>query len=185
MKIQPLRAGLLAAPIALVAMAAGCANTIERSIVVGAPIDEAWEVIGERFAEVDSWASAVPSSSPTYADGELIGRTCDTTLGSVSESIQEFDAENHTVSYSAEAAEMPFFVRGLTNRWTLTAEGPNATRVDMRFEADLWPGFNLAMWPFMRGQFTDLLDSALEEYQYYLEAGEPHPRKLEAQLAEN
>ena len=170
------RSGLLAVTLTL----ASCANTIEREFEIDAPIDSSWAVIGEDFGGVEKWASVIPSSYATVQDGVPTERVCESNIGSLKETVLEYDAEAHRVAYIAEVDDAPFFVSQLANSWTLTDNGRGGTTVRMEFDADLWPVFNVVMWPLMRGEFATLFDETVEELQYYVENGTPHPRKLEA-----
>jgi hypothetical protein len=37
--------------------------TLSRHLIVDAPADAVWEVVGHRFDRVDQWATAIPASS--------------------------------------------------------------------------------------------------------------------------
>lgn len=161
-----------------------CAGTIDREMVVDAPIEDAWRVLATEFASVDAWAASIPKSYAT--DGGALpgapaaGRVCETSLGKATETITRFDSRAHVIAYQAKVDTFPFFVSSLKNQWTLAAEGPRKTRITMNFDADLWPGFNVVMWPFMRGKISKLLDESTEELATYLETGEVHERKRAA-----
>lgn len=164
-------------------LASACSTTVERSFTVDAPPERVWEVLGEGFGEVDSWASGVAASSAKPLDADRAGptgRTCSTDLGPLDENVLLFDATDRRIAYEAHSEAMPFFVRGLENEWRMTPLADGGTQVDMNFVARLTPGFNVVMWPFMRGKITRLLDESIEELTYFVEQGEPHPRKLEA-----
>ena len=49
------------------------AKRIDRVFTVAAPASKAWQVIGEDFASVDQWATAIPKSSPIGSDGSITG----------------------------------------------------------------------------------------------------------------
>ena len=70
-----------------------------------------------------------------------------------------------------------------TNRWAFTAVDASSTEVSMRANLVLnwFPGSLLA--PFLKLAIGKVLKEALEELKYYVETGEPHPRKLKANKA--
>ena len=76
---------------------------------------------------------------------------------------------------------MPFFVRQISNAWTVTPISNHQARVDMCAEISLLPGFNVVMGPVMRLQMGRILSNAVEELKYFAENGVPHPRKLDTQ----
>ncbi len=169
-------------------LAAACANTVHRETVVDAPLSDAWRVLAEEFSSVDKWASSIPKSyatngGPALQGAPSHGRVCETPLGSATETITRYDERGHVLAYEAKVDTFPFFVSGLSNQWTLIPEGPNRTRIVMDFDADLWPVFNVVMWPFMKGRLVKLLDESTEELETYLETGAIHQRKVAA-LAE-
>lgn len=175
---------LLIATLALLALSlvlTACSSGIRRSVVVDASIDRTWQVFGDEFADVDAWAASIPESSATYgADGIPTARTCASPIGTLVETVREFDPEARVIAYDAQSDAMPFFVDGLSNRWELTAESPETTRIDMQFEADVWPVIGTLAWPLMRIRMASLLDETIEELEHYVETGRPHERKIAA-----
>ncbi|MEM1181790.1 MAG: SRPBCC family protein [Acidobacteriota bacterium] len=157
---------------------------IERHLTVQAPPNKVWDVLGRRFDEVHLWASSVERSAgagPAQVPGApTAGRTCQTELGPFKESIVEFDESNQVLAYTASGEKMPFFVKGLRNRWSLSAAPGGHTRVDMLMTADLAFPFSVFMAPVMKLQMGRILTFAIEELKYFVETGEPHPRKLRA-----
>ena len=158
---------------------------IQRNITVDATPDRVWEVLALRFGDVHEWASSVFHSSesqgkPSIPGAPSAGRTCETELGPFEESIVEFDEAKKTLAYTASGEKMPFFVKGLRNRWALSARADGKTQVDMLMNADLAFPFNLFMAPLMKVQMGRVLTFAVEELKHFAETGRPHPRKLEA-----
>ncbi|MEM9790814.1 MAG: SRPBCC family protein [Planctomycetota bacterium] len=156
---------------------------IYRDITIQAPTDRVWRVLGEAYADIGGWMSAVHRSSPRQTDepiggAPVGGRVCETDLGPVVETITEYDAERHVVAYNARAESMPSFVIGLANRWSLTGYD-DTTFVEMRLTMNLKFPFGV-MSPLMRIKMGPVLTHAVEELKHYVETGEPHPRKLEA-----
>ena len=161
---------------------------IRRQIDIDAPPERVWDVLGRRFDQVSRWASSVSHSS-VRTDGAALknapcsGRVCETDLGPFEESIVEYDEDRQALAYEASGEKMPFFVRGLKNRWSLTPSADSGTRVAMLMTADLAFPFNLFMTPLMKLQMGRILTFAVEELKHYVETGEPHPRKLKADQA--
>ncbi|MEM8964196.1 MAG: SRPBCC family protein [Acidobacteriota bacterium] len=161
---------------------------INRQITIDAPIDQVWDVLGHRYDQVDRWASSVSHSAPSAVgqplDGAPVaGRVCQTELGPFKESIFEYDENKNVLAYRASGSKMPFFVKDLRNRWSLNKVDDTRTEVDMAMSAELAFPFNLIMSLPMKTQFARVLDFAIEELKHYVETGNPHPRKVQADLA--
>lgn len=166
----------------------GCSTTIEKSVTVEASVEQGWRVLAEEYGDVAHWASSVSASKPVLngpriGDASVSGRICETSIGEVTETIVDCDRSQGQIAYTAHAEDMPFFVSGLKNRWTLIRQGKGKSEIKMNFEADLWPVFGLIMWPMMKGELDSLLDESLEELKVYLEQGKLHPREIEARRA--
>jgi hypothetical protein len=97
-------------------------------VVINAPAEDAWVVVGERFGEIGEWASAITESvmDGPPAVGQV--RTCQVAgfgpiaAGVITERLTGFDPEARSVSYEA-AAGMPWFIAGAVSRWSVHA-GP-------------------------------------------------------------
>jgi hypothetical protein len=93
-------------------------------VVINAPGEDAWVVVGERFGDIGEWASAITES---VVDGPpAVGRvrTCQVAgfgpiaAGVIKERLIEFDPEARSLSYEA-AAGMPWFIAGAVSRWSV------------------------------------------------------------------
>ncbi|MEM7588322.1 MAG: SRPBCC family protein [Acidobacteriota bacterium] len=155
---------------------------ITRQITIEAPSQQVWKVLGHQFHQVDRWASSVSHSAARIegdapAGAPCSGRVCETELGPFRETLTEYDDARQVVAYEASGEKMPFFVKGLRNRWSLKPLGSSRTRVDMHMTADLAFPFNLFMTPVMKRQMGGVLTLATQELKHYVETGSPHPRK--------
>ncbi len=160
---------------------------IARTLHVKAPLEKVWSILADDYATIGDWARAVEQSAanPDAAPlpGAAVGgRVCTANIGEVTETITTFDPKFHVLAYQAKAKAMPFFVRGLTGRWTLeTAQG--GTRVDLGFKADLMPPFGTLMGWAMKRQFATAIDETLEDLKLWAETGQVHPDKAKALAA--
>lgn len=131
---------------------------IETITEIDAPATIAWEVLGERFADIAHWADAVVASS---LDGELgvgVVRTCDidgfgpVPASTITERLTVFDRDEHTLAYEVLTG-LPGLMRAVTNRWTI--EDLDGLRCRVITVAEL----ELAWWavpfsPLLRMQLT-------------------------------
>ena len=106
-------------------------------VVINAPGEDAWVVVGERFGDIGEWASAITES---VVDGPpAVGRvrTCQVAgfgpiaAGVIKERLIEFDPEARSLSYEA-AAGMPWFIAGAVSRWSVHPGPGGACTVRIR-----------------------------------------------------
>jgi len=159
---------------------------IKRQFTVNTSADTVWEILGHHFDRVADWASGVyvsqgNPSARVLPNAPYSGRVCETVIGRFDETITRYDERKRVVAYIAKGEKMPFFVKQLSNHWTVNPLSDNQCRVDMCMEASLLPVFNLIMAPVMRMQFNTVLGESIEELKYFAENNIPHPRKVEAQ----
>ncbi|MEM6455358.1 MAG: SRPBCC family protein [Acidobacteriota bacterium] len=158
---------------------------LKREITINTPTRQVWEILGPGFGDAFHWASSVSQSTATI-DGKrpdgapCSGRVCQTTIGSVKESILEYDAHSHRIAYAAVSDKMPGFVRHMVARWSIRAVAPSKAHVTMTLNVDIAAPFNILMGPMMWLQMGGIMDKTMGELKHYTEQGEPHPRKVKA-----
>lgn len=144
---------------------------IKQEVLIHAPAEKVWEVLGERFGDVATWAVGIHRSH--MLDAEV--RHCDTLLGPVRERLLEFDQKTQCLEY--EAVTAPPWFRRATNRWCVDDLGPGQSRVRIHAKITLKPVYGHLMMllsaPRMRR-----LSTVLADLKYYVETGDPHPRKV-------
>jgi hypothetical protein len=155
---------------------------IRAKLVINAPAEDAWAVIGERFGEIGQWASAITDS---VMDGPpAVGRvrTCRVAgfgpiaAGVIKERLTEFDPRARSLSYEA-AAGMPWFIAGAASHWSVHAAPGSACTV--RIHATL--ALRLAarpLGPALRWRMRADTRRALAELRHRIEAGHPGPADL-------
>lgn len=156
--------------------------TIEKEIIVNQSIEKAWKVLGTEFAHADRWASAVSHSEGKGAgfNGATCSeRGCSTTMGALKEKLLAFSNESHSLSYQV-AEGMPSMVKNATNTWQLTAVGADKTKLVMRMDVQIGGIMGAMMKPMMRMKLSKMGGELTEEFKFYVENGQPHPRKVKA-----
>lgn len=160
---------------------------IEKELTIDANIGIIWNIIARDYSRVDSWNSAVLTSSarsgPKLPMAPCSGRVCQTTLGDFVETIVVFDEERHRLSYEASGDKMPFFVKNMIARWELSSPSKGTTRVKMSLEVVLMPVFSLLMPPMMRMQMGPVIKDTLKELKYFAETGRVHPDVIKKKKA--
>ena len=158
---------------------------ISKRTTVEASAERAWEILGPNYARAGDWASAVyvsgaRSGPAKVAGAPVAGRTCETSLGPFTESIEAYDEGRRHIAYSATGAKMPGFVRSLVNAWWIEPAGPERCTVTMEMTADIAQPFRTLMGWAMRRQFDTVLTESMDDFKVYVETGRPSARKVKA-----
>lgn len=159
---------------------------LHNEIVIEAPAERVWHVLGERFMHVGEWAAPIMSSCPVGAAELAVGvtRACDVApfgpvqAGVVKERLTAFEPAR--MSFEYEALEgMPAFVVRAVNRWRV--ERIDASRSRLRIHATLTLRGPMRLLGFVvRWQLQSGGARVAEELKHFVETGKPHPRKVAA-----
>ncbi len=155
---------------------------IQKEIVIQADIEKCWKLLGVDFAHADRWASAVRHSEGHGAGingASCSERSCSTTMGGLKEKLLEFSPELYLLKYQV-AEGMPSMVKYATNDWRLVDLGNQQTRLTMVAEMQLGGLMGTLMKPMLRSKMSKLTGQIAEEFKFYVENGQPHPRKVKA-----
>ncbi|MEM9195926.1 MAG: SRPBCC family protein [Myxococcota bacterium] len=155
---------------------------IERNITVRVPVEKAWDILGNQFHDVSSWASGIVASRRLDAVGPsgVANRQCDVpSFGTITEEVDSFDEQNRTFSYRVVSGA-PSFATHMGNTWWLEARGPSETRISFRLKAELKPLAGFFMGWMMKRQMGKLCDQVCEDLQTYIETGTPSAAKRAA-----
>lgn len=162
---------------------AGAMSSLSREVIIEAPAERLWDIIGRGFGRIGDWASPIPASEPIDRAGSetgasVAGRVCDTGLRMfprVIETIVDYDDSAYTLTYVAQG--MPGFVGMARNRWQVSAVGDGRTvvRFDGVIETRGIAGRLLDL-P-LRLQLGRAGRHVLGDLKHYAEQGRPSPRK--------
>jgi len=153
---------------------------INTEITINKPVLDIWEIVGNQFGSAHIWASALThteGSGRKMTEQVCENRICDIKgMGRIREKLLEFDAKNFALTYEVMNG-FPFFVERGINRWTMTQEGDDSTRLQSVAEITTQGLVGMLMAPLMKMQMAGLMHNLLEDLKYYVETGVPHPRK--------
>jgi hypothetical protein len=146
-------------------------------LVINAPAQDAWIVIGERFGEIAEWAPAITESVMDGPPAAGRVRTCQVAgfgpiaAGVIKERLTQFDPQARSLSYEA-AAGMPRFIAGAVSRWSVhTGPGSACT---VRIHATLaLRRVARPLSPALRGRMRADTRRALAELKHRVEVGHP------------
>ena len=159
---------------------------INRDLQINAPIEKVWQVIGHEYADAYKWASSLKHSealdSASMNGSSCTERGCDIDgFGKITEKMLAYSNQEHLLTYEVTDG-LPFFVIKMENTWKLytTSEGKTNVEIRMRMQTKGFMGW--LMGGIIKRKTEKLLDESLEELQFYVENGKPHPRTVKASL---
>lgn len=156
---------------------------IKKEITINTTVDKAWQVLGTEFADAYKWASSITHSqandNTSFNGSTCSERGCDVTgIGSIKEKILEYSDAEHVLSYEVYEG-MPKMVTYMTNNWKLTSAGSDKVKLEMRMEMKTGGFMGWMMKGMMKKKMSKTADQIIEEFKYYVENGNPHPRVAE------
>ncbi|MCP4458285.1 MAG: SRPBCC family protein [Cytophagales bacterium] len=157
---------------------------INQEIVIDAPIEKTWEILGPQFENAQVWASSIKHSealdNESLNGSNCTSRACSISgMGEVKETLISYSNENHSLSYEVNEG-MPNMVKYASNHWQLIDLGNGKTKLKMKIEMKTGGFMGWMMNGMMRKKMTKLSSEISEEFKYYVENGKPHPRKIKA-----
>lgn len=140
------------------------------------PANKAWSAISQKFGAAGQWTSLLKGS---WMEGDVaVGgrRVCEQLNGNRAvERIVRLDQAAMILEYELTEGGPPI-LKSASNIWAAIAVGPNRSKVVMR------PSLRLKWWatplqPLLWFGLNRDLPKVLEEFRYWAEKGEAHPRK--------
>jgi hypothetical protein len=146
-------------------------------IIIDAPADKVWEVVGHHFDRIGEWASPVASS--TGLDGTARGRVCHTGMRlvpRVSETIVAYDETARTLTYEVTEG-MPPSVALARNEWRVTEVDGDRARVSFQAHLEVRGLLGAIARQALLLQVGRAGGHLLDDLKHYVEHGTPSPRK--------
>src|SRR6266511_610288 len=152
---------------------------LSKQIIVAAPADAVWQVIGPGFDRIGDWATAIPASTAIPAPSATrvtprVARAAVPGLGVAS------DDANRTLTY--EATGMPGFVTTARNTWTVTPFDERHCRVTLDAQLDTRGLIGALARRLLLRLVEHTSRHLADDLRHYVEHGTPSPRK-QRQLA--
>lgn len=160
---------------------------IKTEITIQKNAGEAWEVMGNQFAQIDQWASffksSVPAGEAKFPELDYSERISELPSGQATHSLDTFDAQRHELSYTVTAGATPF--SKLTR--AIWAVEPTENGCIASIEVIIEPKMEL---PEEKAKevtlfLTNTGNEMLEDFKHYVETGQPHPRKAEQAMGQH
>lgn len=158
---------------------------ITTSIDIGAPADRVWEIIGPGFADVSTWATAIPTSTaagvPRPDGAPCEGRVCRVAAAGFDQIVEElldYDGTARSLTYRA-AHGMPGFVTAARNAWSVRARPSGGAAFTMSAHVEV-KGMGRFMAPFLRVYLQSIGRRTARDLRVYAETGQVSPSKERA-----
>ena len=154
---------------------------IKREITIKSGVDNAWDVLGNQFGEMDKWATFVQKSEVS-GYSELPGlsysiRSLETANGPTKQRIISFNPENHSLSYEGIQG-VPFFLNNPIAIWALTQVDDSNVKLELSFSAETKGIVGAILGPIVKMKFGKIGDELLDDFKQYVETGKPSSRKM-------
>lgn len=161
---------------------------IEHKTEVNAGVEKVWKVVATDFDKASEWMALVPASHKIgenlgFDGAPMEGRVCqlsDEPNGLYAEEkFTHFDASNHV--YHMEVVPKNGKIPVEKNNVIVKVEslGLNKSQVTWTSDITLKP-LGKVMYPVLKLGLSKGFAELLEELKYFVETGEPHPRKMKA-----
>lgn len=155
-----------------------------QEIIIDKPIEACWDVLGNQFTEIYKWASPVHHANGDGKTG-VNGASCTIRgcevqgMGEITEELTEFDPKNYFLAYEIITG-LPNMMKAGKNSWKLTPVNSSQTKLNMKGAIETKGLIAKLMRPMIKMQFDNMTKNIVEEFKYYVETGQPHPRKVKA-----
>jgi hypothetical protein len=161
---------------------------LKRQTIINAAAQSVWHVLAHEFGSVGQWASSIPESKPVTdipaPDGaEVGGRVCATAVpgfAAVRETFTYYDEQSMRFGYEPTEGR-PWFIKHAENHLVVHVLGPQTSVVESRAELEVSLFLGVFLAPLVKLFINRVSTQFFEELKYFVEHGQPHPRKLRAQ----
>ena len=161
-----------------------------KTITVNASAAKVWEVFAHGFNDAHKWMASVPHSyaqtnGESFEGAHSQGRVCELNPNQkgikASEKFLAYNEENMTATVQIDFVNTPFFfpVKFNTVEFSLLKMGEDQSKMTWKFRSNIKP-LGFILWPLLRLGFGKFIQDIMEELQFYVENGVPHPRKIKA-----
>ena len=139
--------------------------------------DECWKVFGGGYTDIYKWKSGMTSSDAEgapFGDSPVGSRKIKASGLSFSEKLIHFSNSERAFTY--EVIGMPFVVSSAKNEWKFSETDGKAT-LHMHLRVQTVTGFGWLLNGLLQKNMTKEMGKLHQEFKYFMENGEVHPRK--------
>ena len=139
--------------------------------------EECWKVFGGGYTNIYQWKSGMISSDAEgepFGDSPVGSRKIKTSAISFSEKLVHFSNSERAFTY--QVMGLPFVVSSAKNEWKFSESEGKAT-LHMHLRLQIATGFGWLLGGLLRKNMTKEMGKLHQEFKYFMENGEVHPRK--------
>ncbi|MGL1886000.1 MAG: hypothetical protein OCD76_05755 [Reichenbachiella sp.] len=157
---------------------------VKKELVIDKDIRAVWEVMGTQYTQVHLWSTNFKESkaggNPKLPGLDYLHRITLTNRGETIQELDELDGENYSLTYHISKGA-PAIAKSAVGIWSLAPVEPNKTRVIIEFKLETNGLKGLMLSSIIKLKLGKSAMEIGEELKFYMENGEPHPRKVESQ----
>src|SRR5262249_27494585 len=179
-------------------------SRLSSALIVEAPADAVWEVVGRGFHRIGEWASAIPASTaipaaagsgasssaaaqvqnaPATLAAPVAGRVCQLgvpLLAQVEETLIAYDEANRTLTY--DASGMPAFSTPARSAWPVVQIDRRRSLIKIDAQSDTRGLLGHIALGAILAQLGRTSRYLADDLRHFVEHGTPSPRKLQQLL---
>ena len=161
---------------------------VSNKILIDKPVSEVWQTLALDFHKAGEWMSVVPKSyqiesGHTVENAPMVGRICELTSKAngpfAEETITFYDGVNRTMKVNVvpKNGKLPI----VQNNLVISAKGINNHQSEVTWDSDVeLKTIGKILKPVLKAGLNKSFNDLLVELKYYVETGQPHPRKVKA-----
>ncbi|NET30922.1 MAG: hypothetical protein F6K19_02820 [Cyanothece sp. SIO1E1] len=185
MKNKTMLASIVILAVSLILVHVFVSRTLQfkEEALIQKPIDEVWEILGNQFTEPHLWATnfiaSKPGGTPKLPGLSYRHRATLTESGDNWQELDAFDPANYSLTYHISKG-VPPIAKSAIGTWKLVKISETQTQLDVDFSLTTKGLLGFVMSPIVGKKVGKASAEIVEEFKYYLENEQPHPRKLAA-----
>jgi hypothetical protein len=156
---------------------------IRTEVIIEKNANDIWQVMGIQFDEIHVWASFFKDSKPAGEnkfDGiNFSARDTVVEGGTNTHSLDLFDSEKFTLSYTVTAGAPPF-ANKVGAAWALEIINDHKSKASITINLELKDGIPEEKVSEVKIWLHSSSNDMLEDLKHYVETGRLHPRKQNA-----
>ena len=161
-----------------------------KKAIVNADADKVWGVFAHGFNDAYKWMASVNHSfaknnGESFEGCQSEGRVCELSPDGkgikASEQFLAYSEENKTATIRIDFLDAPSFfpVKFNTLEFSLKEIDGGKSEMTWKFCSNI-KLLGFVLWPLLRLGFGKFIEDIMEELKFYVETGNPHPRKIKA-----
>jgi hypothetical protein len=156
---------------------------ILKEVIIGAPAEKIWDIVGHNFAKIGNWDGSVSNSVvnndfPKVNGSPCGGRVCETSFGTIKEKFTAYDENSMTFSFQGDITSKVF--SNVMNTVTVVPMGKKKSKIIASPNVDL-TFLGKIMSPLIKSGLGSAIKKGLEDLKYFAENNKVSPRKLASQ----